>query len=138
MTTTPSIVLLRGVQGAGKTTLAHLIAGNSATLMLAADDHFYQPDGSYLFDPSQLHHAHTKCLNAAIQGMVDRVPLIVVHNTFSRSKELVPYMAAAEEHGYRSITLVVENRHGNVDLHGVPQEVREEFAKRIKSNIKLI
>lgn len=139
------LILLRGVQGSGKTSLAKLIEGlalgaspTAEALAFAADDYFYQEDGSYKFDPDQLHRAHKLCLNKTIAAMAAGESVVIVHNTFSRASELTPYMKAAEEHGYRTFSIIVENRHGGVDVHSVPQEVREDFAKRIKASTKLI
>ena len=136
-----TLVLLRGVQGSGKTSLARTITSFVDTknkIMFAADDFFYQADGSYVFDIDKLHTAHKVCFEATVQTLDLGEPLVVVHNTFSRVAELTPYIKAAEERGYKTSVVVVENRHGSTDVHKVPQEMREEFAQRIKSNIKLI
>lgn len=139
----PLLLLLRGVQGAGKTTLANTLIylkgeSESDAQAFAADDYFYQADGSYLFNPDKLNRAHKECFMKVETAMQDRTSLVVVHNTFSRAAELTPYYKLGETYGYRVATVVVENRHGNIDSHGVPLEVREEFSRRIKSNIKLI
>lgn len=135
-----TLLLLRGVQGSGKTTLAKLISSlcDPAAPCFAADDYFYNDDGAYVFVPEKLGKAHAQCLSSTTQAMRDGHNVVVVHNTFSRAGELTPYQTAAEELGYRVIVVVVENRHDNVDVHSVPQEVREEFARRIKSSLKLL
>jgi hypothetical protein len=33
-----------------------------------------------------------------------------------------PYFDLAEKHGYRVYSLIVENRHGGVNEHGVPED----------------
>lgn len=39
--------------------------------------------------------------------------------------------------GYRVVSLVVENRHGNRDVHNVPDEVKGKQEQRIKNSLKL-
>lgn len=136
------LILISGVQGAGKTTLAKLLTASTgditSSVMFAADDYFYQPDGSYVFDPDKLGTAHRVCFENTERAMSEQVERVIVHNTFSREKEITPYAELAEWHKYKLISVVVENRHGNKDVHGVPQEVREAFAQRIKSRLKLL
>lgn len=136
----PTLILLRGVQGSGKTTFARLIASlcSPPAPCFAADDYFYDATGEYKFDVTKLGIAHKQCLTSTIAAMDVATPVVVVHNTFSRASELTPYMKAAEERGYQTIVSVVENRHGNKDVHSVPQEVRDEFAVRIKNSLKLV
>ncbi|AHK11220.1 hypothetical protein S14_111 [Shewanella sp. phage 1/4] len=49
---------------------------------------------------------------------------IVVHNTNTSERELKPYLKLAEEHSYEVVSLVVENRHGNHDMHNA--QLRQE------------
>lgn len=131
---------MRGVQGCGKTTLAHAICdGHVDAVVYAADDYFDQPDGTYLFDADKLYAAHKTCQRNTETAMeVAHTQLIIVTNTFATERELKPYVALAEKHGYRLTSVVVENRHGNKDVHNVPQEVREAIAGKIKNSIKLV
>jgi hypothetical protein len=46
-----------------------------------------------------------------------------------------PYYDIANEYGYRVYSLIVENRHGGVNEHGVPAEKLEQMKNRF--NIKL-
>ena len=63
---------------------------------------------------------------------------IVVSNTFTTQKELRPYLELAKEHDYSITVLVVENYHGNKDIHNVPQEKRELQAQKLKDNLRLL
>jgi hypothetical protein len=45
------------------------------------------------------------------------------------------YFNLAKEHGYRVYSLIVENRHGGVNEHGVPTEKVEQMRNRF--NFKL-
>jgi hypothetical protein len=60
---------------------------------------------------------------------------IIVSNTFTQEWEMKPYYDIAEKYGYRVYSLIVENRHGGVNEHGVPVEKLEQMKNRF--NIKL-
>ena len=55
---------------------------------------------------------------------------IVVSNTSTTQKELQPYIDLANEYSYNIVSLIVENRHGNKNEHGVPDETLEVMKKR--------
>jgi 50S ribosomal subunit-associated GTPase HflX len=63
-------------------------------------------------------------------------PEIVVSNTFTQEWEMEEYFKLAEKYGYMVFTVVVENRHGGVNQHGVPEEKLEQMKNRFE--IKLI
>jgi hypothetical protein len=42
----------------------------------------------------------------------------------------------AEKYGYRVYSLIVENRHGGVNEHGVPEEKLEQMKERF--NVKIL
>ena len=60
---------------------------------------------------------------------------IIVSNTFTQEWEMKPYFDIAEKYGYRVYSLIVENRHGGVNEHGVPSDKLEQMKNRF--NIKL-
>ena len=53
------------------------------------------------------------------QVNIDR---IVVSNTFTQEWEMKPYFELAEKYGYMVFTIIVENRHGGVNQHNVPED----------------
>lgn len=120
------LFLLRGLPGAGKSTLAKSLSG----IHLEAD-HYFMEDGEYKFDASKLKEAHAKCQNAVRvwMGSQDR---IIVSNTFTQAWEMQPYYDLAEEHGYRVYSLIVENRHSGINSHGVPQEKLVQMKQRFE------
>ena len=59
-------------------------------------------------------------------------PTIVVSNTFTTEKEMKPYYKLAEQYGYRVHSLIVENRHGGINEHNVPDETLEKMKKRFE------
>jgi hypothetical protein len=60
---------------------------------------------------------------------------IVVSNTNTTESEMKPYTDLSEKYGYRVISLIVENRHGEYSIHNVPKDVIEKMKKRF--NVKL-
>jgi predicted kinase len=120
------LFLLRGLPGAGKTTLAESIGG----MHIEADQYFTQ-DGDYKFKPDGLKEAHAWCQNNVNIWMRSQ-DKIVVSNTFTQEWEMQTYYDLAKEHGYRVYSIIVENRHGGVNSHGVPQETLERMKNRFE------
>jgi len=63
---------------------------------------------------------------------------IFVCNTFIRASDIKPYMELAGEFNYTFFSCIVENHHGNKDVHNVPDEKRVEMEKNLRNNLKLI
>ncbi len=128
-----TLILIRGVSGAGKSTLAAMFEGlNFATV--AADD-YWGPN--YDFDISKIHLAHHWC-QLTVRQLLEDDTSVVVHNTATTEKDVAIYQDIAMQHGARFVSIVVENRHGNDSVHGVPQEVREGQERKLRASIKLI
>ena len=134
------LTLVRGLPGSGKTTFANFIWNEYA--ICEADKFFYNSEGHYLFDASKLREAHKWCIDEVETRMKDNelnpqyYPEIVVSNTFTQEWEMEEYFKLAEKYGYLVFTIVVENRHGGVNKHGVPEEKLEQMKSRFE--IKLI
>jgi len=125
-----TLYLVRGIPGAGKSTFAETLARALDCIdFYEADDWFYTND-VYNFDPSQVHRAHQWCQDIADRAMREGDPNVIISNTFTREKELKPYLDSAAEHGYRVVSLIVENRHGNKSVHDVPDETVEKMRNR--------
>ena len=130
--------IIRGLPGTGKTTLGNTLAGPEATF--AADDYFYDENGVYNFDPSQLGKAHAQCqLNvknalvngkSAIENGIIESFSVAVANTFSCRWEFQPYLDMAKEIGGIRVFLIdlFDNETPIEELfernvHGVPRHV---------------
>jgi hypothetical protein len=64
--------------------------------------------------------------------MEEQAPRIVVSNTFTQLWEMEPYLEMAKKHGYRVHTVVVENRHGGINIHQVPEEILDKMKTRFE------
>lgn len=130
------LTLVRGLPGSGKSTFANTITNKYS--ICEADKFFYDGDGNYNFDASKLREAHKWCRNEVETRMMDNdvnpqyYPEIVVSNTFTQEWEMEEYFKLAEKYGYMVFTIVVENRHGGVNLHGVPDDKLEQMRNRFE------
>ena len=110
------LILLRGLPGSGKSTLAKRICNQHVEA-----DMFFMQDGEYKFDASKLRQAHTWCQEKTETWMKMGYH-ICVSNTFTQEWEMEPYYKLAEQYGYRVHSLIVENRHGGINEHNVPED----------------
>jgi len=125
------LFLLRGLPGSGKSTLANSIGGS----WFEADHFFLNEKGEYEFNPSNLKAAHEWCKKVVEESMsnwngINPDEKIIVSNTFTQEWEMQPYYDLAEKYGYRVYSLIVENRHGGVNEHGVPADKLVQMKNR--------
>lgn len=131
-----TLVVLRGVSGSGKSTVAKLLAEEQWPIY-EADMFHYDDQGNYNWNANNMGAAHAWCRNNVEWAMQRSIERIIVSNTSTTEKELNPYVALAEEFGYRVVSLVTENRHGNDSIHNVPQSVRDAQEHRLRNSLKL-
>jgi predicted kinase len=129
------LILLRGVPGSGKTTLAESLIRGRDAVHCEADQSFIDEAGVYRFDFTRLREAHEECQTKCRRAMEDGCELIVVSNTFTMEWELSHYLDFAREYGYRVFSVIVENRHGGDNVHGCPPEKVEMMRERFEVKI---
>jgi predicted kinase len=127
------LVICRGIPGSGKSSFAKTLGG----IHIEADQYFVDGDGNYNFDGSKIKLAHEYCRSQTeawmkTDGTQVNVDKIVVSNTFTQFWEMEPYFELAEKYGYKTFSIVVENRHGGVNQHGVPEEKVEQMKTRFE------
>jgi predicted kinase len=127
-----TLYIVRGIPGSGKSTFAKSIGG----IHIEADQ-FFMENGKYNFDITKIKLAHKYCQNQTEAWMkTDGVQVnndkIVVSNTFTQEWEMEPYFKLAEKYGYRTFSLIVENRHGGVNEHDVPEDKLEIMKNRFE------
>lgn len=65
--------------------------------------------------------------------MQAEIPVVVVANTSTQEKEFQPYIQMAKHYGYKMVhCVIVENRHGGVNTHDVPDETLEKMRNRFE------
>jgi predicted kinase len=127
------LFLLRGLPGSGKSTLAKSIAGNRGYIK-EADMFFVDRDGNYNFKPSEIKDAHSWC-QEEVDFLMKYEHKVVVSNTFTQEWEMQPYYDLASKYGYKVFSIIVENRHGGVNEHGVPEDKLELMRKRFEISL---
>ena len=131
------LILVRGLPGSGKSTTAKLLgAGGSGYAHFEADMYFME-DGVYKFDPAKIKDAHNWCQNSVAQAMLVNYTsghnsTIIVSNTFTQDWEMKPYYEMAKQWDYKVFSIIVENRHGGENVHGVPADKLEMMKNRFE------
>lgn len=128
-----NLYLLRGLPGAGKSTLASQLGD----VHFEADMYFTNENGQYIFNPADLKKAHQWCQDQVNTAMIlnhtsEMNNNIVVSNTFTQEWEMEAYYKLAESYGYRVFSLIVENRHGGENLHSVPEDKIQAMKDRFE------
>lgn len=136
--TEKTLYIVRGCPGSGKSTFAEKLVG-SDFLVCEADKYFIDKEtGEYKFDPSKIKDAHKWCQDMVETYMKDSLVNdqfyreIAVSNTFTQNWEMIPYFDLAKKYGYKVFTVIVENRHGGKNVHGVPDDKLEIMRNRFE------
>jgi len=113
------LILIRGIPGTGKTTLANIISSN----VLETDDFFTDSQGVYEFDSKLLPYYHRLNQIRVRQAMNALEEMIVVSNTFAEIKEMKPYIDMANDNNYEVKVISLVGLHPNE--HDVPPTLVE-------------
>ncbi len=120
------LMLIRGLPGAGKSTLARaLCAAVDGAKHFEADQYFYC-QGEYQYDSTKIKEAHKWCFHNACQALENRASLVVVSNTFREAWEMHPYARLARE---LEVDLQLIEVQGTWPSIHAPAEVRERMAR---------
>lgn len=120
------LVIIRGLPGSGKSTMALKAFANRGYVHCEADHYFHQ-DGEYKFDQSKVIDAHEYCRNKALSALMQNKK-VVVANTFSRKweiMELLSYLPVDK----KDIKVIVAHG-GQGTVHNVPDFVTERMRNR--------
>jgi predicted kinase len=129
------LILLRGIPGSGKTTLGELILqspSNETPDVISADDYFIDELGNYKYDVNKIKEAHNDCQVRCANKMKLEAAKIIVANTFTQEWEMEKYYEMAERYHYRVHSVIVENRHGGKNIHGVKESKLKEMKDRFE------
>jgi predicted kinase len=125
------LYIVRGLPGSGKSTFASSLTPNH----WESDMYFINEYGEYKFNPDEIKNAHQWCRDMVEGAMKHNLSKIAVSNTFTQEWEMKPYHKLAELYGYKVFHIVVENRHGGVNIHNVPEEVFYKMKMRFEINL---
>lgn len=135
-TTDKHFFQIRGVPGAGKTTVAELIKKlRPRAVFIVATDDFWGPNEEFNSDRAE--EAHKWCREKVEKATRDEWPVVVVHNTAAEYWEMQHYQQIAEESGYMYHRLIVEDHHGSGSTKdGVDEGLRDYMERKFQTRIK--
>ncbi len=113
------LVVLRGLPGTGKSTLAHALAREQGFVHLEADTHFVR-DGQYRFDPAHVADAHAWCVSQAFTELKTG-KRVVIANTHVKLWELAGPLGLAQLLALPARVIECTAEYDNI--HTVPAEV---------------
>ena len=99
----PTVVILRGLPGSGKSFLAHCCTEalqNPAAVSICSADSYFMEGERYKFNPSSLPQAHSYCLELFLDALGSGKELIVIDNTNSKLWEYRLYIYLCELLGH--------------------------------------
>ena len=130
-TSSSKLIIIRGLPGSGKSTFAKTLLGPARmgdTYMAHIEaDMFFVVNGEYCYDGMKIGEAHHWCREAT-RNYLNAGYNVIVSNTFTRMKEMAPYLEMAKE---LDCELVVYRCAGNYgSIHGIPDRVMENMRGR--------
>ena len=120
------LVLIRGLPGSGKSTMAKALA-RAGFEHFEADTYHMNNEGDYCFDRANAKAAHEWCQQETRKAL-ERGKQVVVSNTFIQLWEMVPYFDMAKALGIEPNVLEAKGNWQNV--HAVPAEVMANMRER--------
>src|SRR4051812_43953057 len=95
-----TLYIMRGIPGAGKSTMAKLIADSTDGVICSTDDLWYDSKGDYNWDPELLEEKHLENQRNVSICMAEALPSIIVDNTNLQQRDVSPYLYLAKVMGY--------------------------------------
>ena len=137
------LVILRGLPGSGKSTVAQKIVEHAQNAVICSADHYFMKDGKYDFNAAELPQAHADCQMSANRAMANGRNPVVIDNTNIKCSHMQPYIEMAERYDYVVVVWPVGGQRANDveeymarQIHGVPRALMEKMANEYESVYK--
>jgi predicted kinase len=131
----PSLILLRGLPGAGKSTLAKVLSEDHWPVF-SIDSYFTDAQtGVYHFLYQENHLAYKACQDGTENAMKTQIEKIFVDNTFTLEWEIEPYFLLASKYKYKIFVVTVEKRHQGKNIHQISDEQIQKMANKYKVSL---
>ena len=134
--------VLRGLQGTGKSTVAHEIVSESGTqnTLIASSDDYFMVDGEYIFNPEKLGEYHQANYNRCVQFFENMETaddaVCILDNTNVEHWHYEPYVEKAEQYGFEVRIVVISWRWADIptyarrNKHGVSEIAIRNTARK--------
>lgn len=125
-----TLYMIVGISGSGKSTFAKSLSNNQNIKYFQADQYF-EKDGEYLFDRTQLGNAHKWC-QTSVESELKKGNSVIVSNTGLTLWQRQIYYKIAEKFGAKIKMRIMTGNFKNT--HNVPEEVIENMKKKFQEN----
>lgn len=134
---TNKLILLRGLPGSGKSSLAEFLSMTlPSCVYFEADMARIDEAGIYKFNAKDMPKTHSWCIRQVESAMKEfEYQTLIVSNTFTENWEMRPYMDLACKYHYQIVTLIVENNHGHKSIYNVPRDTMNAMKERFQVNL---
>ncbi|NXL35736.1 N42L1 protein, partial [Glaucidium brasilianum] len=136
------LVLLRGLPGAGKSTLARQLKRDYPSAVVLSTDDFFIENGVYMFEPDFLEDAHKWNQKRAHKAMKNGKSPVIIDNTNIHAWEMKPYVMMARENRYEVVFQEPDTPWKfNVreltrrNIHHVPQQKIQRMKEEYEHNV---
>lgn len=144
-----TLIIMRGISGAGKSTVAKKLHAEIGGVIYSTDDFFINPKtGKYEFDASKLSQNHEANKERTAEAMQQGISPIIIDNTNTKEWEMLPYVDLADQYGYEieikqpgspdfpdvDLDTILQRQKSRGDK-AVPDEIVANMYSRFKPNV---
>jgi len=121
------LILIRGLPGSGKTTVAKKMMKGKKGWKHFETDNYHMVRGVYRYNPANAASYHQRCLQDATDA-VSKGFTVIVSNTFTTYSEMEPYLDMARDYGVEFKVICCTGDFEST--HGVPADIIDRMASR--------